>query len=116
MGQKPGGKGGGEGISGVLGYVFAQNDVGEVYGSLDVAVVRAWHCAVDRLVWASDERLVAFNVLRDIRRGVAQRLLGEDPKAPVFIDGKLFKTLRGPDLMEDFLGILDHYVEERFGT
>lgn len=39
----------------------------------------------------------------------------EDPTAPVYIDGEHSETLRGEDLVEDFLGILDRYVERRFG-
>ena len=41
---------------------------------------------------------------------------GEDPKAPVFVDGELRTTLRGPDLARDFLQILDDYVLDRFGA
>jgi len=40
----------------------------------------------------------------------------EEPTAPVYIDGEHRETLRGDDLVENFLGILDQYVEGRFGT
>ncbi|HSK21387.1 MAG TPA: flavodoxin-dependent (E)-4-hydroxy-3-methylbut-2-enyl-diphosphate synthase [Longimicrobiales bacterium] len=40
----------------------------------------------------------------------------EDPKAPVYVDGRLFTTLRGETLVEEFLGILDRYVDERYGA
>ncbi|MFV1987231.1 MAG: flavodoxin-dependent (E)-4-hydroxy-3-methylbut-2-enyl-diphosphate synthase [Gemmatimonadota bacterium] len=40
----------------------------------------------------------------------------EDPIAPVYIDGQHTETLRGDDLVEDFLGLLDRYVEGRFGA
>jgi (E)-4-hydroxy-3-methylbut-2-enyl-diphosphate synthase len=39
----------------------------------------------------------------------------EEPKAPVYVDGRLFTTLRGDTLVADFLRILDEYVESRFG-
>jgi (E)-4-hydroxy-3-methylbut-2-enyl-diphosphate synthase len=38
----------------------------------------------------------------------------EDPVAPVFIDGKLDRTLRGDGLVEEFIGILEDYVERRY--
>jgi (E)-4-hydroxy-3-methylbut-2-enyl-diphosphate synthase len=40
----------------------------------------------------------------------------EEPKAPVYVDGRLFTTLRGDGLVADFLGILDDYVERRYGA
>jgi (E)-4-hydroxy-3-methylbut-2-enyl-diphosphate synthase len=38
----------------------------------------------------------------------------EEPKAPVFIDGALHDTLRGDRLVEEFITILERYVERRF--
>ena len=38
----------------------------------------------------------------------------EEPVAPVFIDGKLDRTLRGERVVEDFIAILDGYVEARY--
>ena len=38
----------------------------------------------------------------------------EDPVAPVFIDGKLDRTLRGEGLVAEFIGILEDYVERRY--
>ncbi len=38
----------------------------------------------------------------------------EDPVAPVFIDGKLDRTLRGEGLVEEFIGILEEYVAGRY--
>jgi (E)-4-hydroxy-3-methylbut-2-enyl-diphosphate synthase len=38
----------------------------------------------------------------------------EEPVAPVFIDGKLDRTLRGEGLVEEFETILEDYVERRF--
>jgi (E)-4-hydroxy-3-methylbut-2-enyl-diphosphate synthase len=38
----------------------------------------------------------------------------EDPKAPVFVDGRLMVTLKGEDIVPEFLGILERYVAERY--
>ncbi len=39
----------------------------------------------------------------------------EEPKAPVYIDGKLAMTLKGDHIVEEFQVILDDYVEKRYG-
>jgi (E)-4-hydroxy-3-methylbut-2-enyl-diphosphate synthase len=39
----------------------------------------------------------------------------EEPKAPVYVDGKLFTTLKGDRIVEEFQVILDQYVEKRYG-
>jgi (E)-4-hydroxy-3-methylbut-2-enyl-diphosphate synthase len=39
----------------------------------------------------------------------------EEPKAPVYIDGKLSVTLKGEGIVPEFLGILERYVEGRYG-
>jgi len=38
----------------------------------------------------------------------------EDPKAPVYVDGKLMVTLKGDNIVPEFLRILDDYVERRY--
>ena len=38
----------------------------------------------------------------------------EEPKAPVFVDGRLATTLKGDDIVPQFLRILDRYVEEHY--
>jgi len=40
----------------------------------------------------------------------------EDPKAPVFVDGKLMVTLKGETIVPEFLRILDEYVERMYGA
>ncbi|HEY0264972.1 MAG TPA: flavodoxin-dependent (E)-4-hydroxy-3-methylbut-2-enyl-diphosphate synthase [Granulicella sp.] len=40
----------------------------------------------------------------------------EEPKAPVYVDGKLFTTLKGDRIVEEFQAILDEYVAKRYGT
>ncbi|MEO8911097.1 MAG: flavodoxin-dependent (E)-4-hydroxy-3-methylbut-2-enyl-diphosphate synthase [Gemmatimonadaceae bacterium] len=39
----------------------------------------------------------------------------EDPKAPVYVDGKLMITLKGDAIVAEFLKILDDYVERTYG-
>jgi len=38
----------------------------------------------------------------------------EDPKAPVFVDGRLLKTLKGDHIVPEFIEILDNYVATRY--
>lgn len=40
----------------------------------------------------------------------------EEPKAPVYVDGELYTTLRGEGLVEEFLRILDDYVATRYSA
>ena len=47
--------------------------------------------------------------------GISLPGTGEQPAAPVFIDGKKAVTLRGATLAEDFRKLVDDYVEKRFG-
>ncbi len=39
---------------------------------------------------------------------------GEDPIAPVFIDGKKFTTLRGGNITAQFIEILENYIKEKY--
>lgn len=40
----------------------------------------------------------------------------EEPKAPVYVDGEHFRTLKGEGLVEEFKGILEEYVRGRYGA
>ena len=40
----------------------------------------------------------------------------EDPKAPVYVDGRLMTTLRGDNIVNEFKKILDDYVSARYGS
>jgi len=40
----------------------------------------------------------------------------EEPKAPVYVDGRLQVTLKGDGIVTEFLQILESYVERRFGA
>jgi (E)-4-hydroxy-3-methylbut-2-enyl-diphosphate synthase len=48
--------------------------------------------------------------------GISLPGTGEDPKAPVYVDGRLMTTLRGPALVADFTAILEEYVVTRWGN
>lgn len=39
----------------------------------------------------------------------------EEPKAPVYVDGRLLTTLRGEGIVSEFIGILNSYVAARWG-
>ena len=38
----------------------------------------------------------------------------EDPKAPVYVDGRLMTTLKGDRIVPEFIGILNDYVDSRY--
>jgi (E)-4-hydroxy-3-methylbut-2-enyl-diphosphate synthase len=40
----------------------------------------------------------------------------EEPKAPVYVDGRLLVTLRGDRIVAEFLEILEEYVASRYGS
>ena len=46
--------------------------------------------------------------------GISLPGTGEEPKAPVFVDGRLLTTLKGPALVSEFVRILDDYVDARY--
>ncbi|MHA1189065.1 MAG: flavodoxin-dependent (E)-4-hydroxy-3-methylbut-2-enyl-diphosphate synthase [Alphaproteobacteria bacterium] len=47
--------------------------------------------------------------------GISLPGTGEQPTAPVFVDGKKAATLRGPALADDFKAMVADYIEKRFG-
>ena len=46
--------------------------------------------------------------------GISLPGTGEDPKAPVFVDGRLETTLRGAGLVAEFLELIDGYVDSHY--
>lgn len=46
--------------------------------------------------------------------GISLPGTGEEPAAPVFVDGKKVTTLRGPNLANDFQKMVDDYIETRY--
>jgi (E)-4-hydroxy-3-methylbut-2-enyl-diphosphate synthase len=47
--------------------------------------------------------------------GISLPGTGEEPTAPVFVDGKKVKTLRGPAIAADFKAMVADYVTQRYG-
>jgi len=48
--------------------------------------------------------------------GISLPGTGETPAAPVFVDGKKVRTLRGPTIAADFKEMVESYICERFGS
>jgi len=48
--------------------------------------------------------------------GISLPGTGEEPKAPVYVDGRLLTTLKGPSIVSDFIKILEEYVEQRYAA
>jgi (E)-4-hydroxy-3-methylbut-2-enyl-diphosphate synthase len=48
--------------------------------------------------------------------GISLPGTGEDPRAPVYVDGAKFVTLQGPGIVPDFMKILDEYIESRYAS
>ncbi len=48
--------------------------------------------------------------------GISLPGTGEDPRAPVFVDGKLMKTLKGEGIVPEFIEILNNYVEQKYSA
>ncbi len=47
--------------------------------------------------------------------GISLPGTGEEPRAPVYADGKLIATLEGETLADEFIRLIEAYVEERWG-
>ncbi len=48
--------------------------------------------------------------------GISLPGMGEDPRAPVYVDGKLETILQGAGLIQDFIAILDSYVASHYSA
>ena len=48
--------------------------------------------------------------------GISLPGTAEEPRAPVYVDGKLHVTLKGEAIVADFLRILEDYVDTRYGA
>jgi (E)-4-hydroxy-3-methylbut-2-enyl-diphosphate synthase len=47
--------------------------------------------------------------------GISLPGTGEQPAAPVFIDGKKALVLRGPNIAQEFKALVEDYIEKRYG-
>jgi (E)-4-hydroxy-3-methylbut-2-enyl-diphosphate synthase len=48
--------------------------------------------------------------------GISLPGTGEEPRAPVYVDGQHVTTLSGPTLAEDFILMVNNYVQQKYGT
>src|ERR1700735_5319634 len=48
--------------------------------------------------------------------GISLPGTGETPAAPVFVDGKKFRTLRGPNIATEFKAMVIDYIDQRYGN
>src|SRR5438105_8066174 len=48
--------------------------------------------------------------------GISLPGTAEEPKAPVYVDGRLFTTLKGDKIVAEFIKILDEYVESHYAA
>jgi (E)-4-hydroxy-3-methylbut-2-enyl-diphosphate synthase len=46
--------------------------------------------------------------------GISLPGTGEAPSAPVFVDGEKTVTLRGENIAQEFVALIDHYVETKY--
>ncbi len=48
--------------------------------------------------------------------GISLPGTAEEPKAPVYVDGRLFTTLKGDKIVAEFIKILDDYVDSHYAA
>jgi len=48
--------------------------------------------------------------------GISLPGTGEAPRAPVYVDGRMFKTLQGPSIVPEFMRILDEYIDSHYAA
>jgi (E)-4-hydroxy-3-methylbut-2-enyl-diphosphate synthase len=46
--------------------------------------------------------------------GISLPGTAEEPKAPVFVDGRLIKTLKGDHIVPEFIAMVDDYVATHY--
>jgi (E)-4-hydroxy-3-methylbut-2-enyl-diphosphate synthase len=48
--------------------------------------------------------------------GISLPGTSETPAAPVFVDGKEFRTLRAPNIATEFKAVMMDYIDQRYGA
>jgi (E)-4-hydroxy-3-methylbut-2-enyl-diphosphate synthase len=48
--------------------------------------------------------------------GISLPGTAEEPKAPVYVDGRLVKTLKGDGIVAEFLEIMNDYVDTHYSA
>ena len=46
--------------------------------------------------------------------GISLPGTGEDPRAPVYVDGRMYKTLHGAAIVPEFIRMLDEYIDSHY--
>ena len=46
--------------------------------------------------------------------GISLPGTGEEPRAPVYVDGEKVTTLEGPNLAGDFIAMVEKYVDDNY--
>ena len=47
--------------------------------------------------------------------GISLPGTGEEPKAPVYVDGRLMTTLKGPAIADEFMVLVNEYLQTKYG-
>ena len=48
--------------------------------------------------------------------GISLPGTGEDPRAPVYVDGRMYKTLQGAAIVPEFIRMLDEYIDSHYAS
>ena len=65
---------------------------------------------------SSDRTRQISSGLKHADIGISLPGTGEAPAAPVFVDGKKFRTLRGPTIATEFKALVIDYIDQRYGS
>ena len=96
---------------------FFQHMAEDIQGYIreQMPVWRARHPGVERLTVAVMGCVVnGPGESKHANIGISLPGTFEEPKAPVYVDGKLFTTLRGEGIVPEFLKILEEYVDRTY--
>jgi (E)-4-hydroxy-3-methylbut-2-enyl-diphosphate synthase len=96
---------------------FFQHMAEDIQGYIreQMPVWRARHPGVERLTVAVMGCVVnGPGESKHANIGISLPGTFEEPKAPVYVDGKLFTTLRGEGIVQEFLKILEEYVARTY--
>jgi len=97
---------------------FFQSMAQEIQGHLQarMPVWRATHPGVEELKVAVMGCVVnGPGESKHAHIGISLPGTFEEPKAPVYVDGRLHVTLKGDAIVAEFLALLDGYVDARYG-
>jgi 4-hydroxy-3-methylbut-2-en-1-yl diphosphate synthase IspG/GcpE len=64
----------------------------------------------------TEEGRTSFKEMAHASLGISLPRTFEEPKAPVYVDGRVFTTLKGDHIVAEFIKILDEYVESHYAA